>query len=181
MNIFVLDNSPSTCAKYHCDSHLVKMITEHNQILGSIKWHSIGVLKKKDISPSHYSFFAGFPRKHEDGTPHPYGIGYMNHPCTVWARECLENFEWLCQLTLEMCNEYTRRYKKIHKGEYILKWYYENKPHLKSLGQMTPFVQAMPTDVKNETDAVSAYRNYYIKYKTFAKWKHSDIPHWYKL
>lgn len=28
MNIFVLDLDPKTCAAYHCDKHVVKMIVE---------------------------------------------------------------------------------------------------------------------------------------------------------
>ena len=33
MNIFVLDDNLTNCAVYHNDKHLVKMITEQNQIL----------------------------------------------------------------------------------------------------------------------------------------------------
>ena len=38
--------------------------------------------------------------------------------------------------------------------------------------------QAMPDDVKNE-DSITAYRDYYVKYKKdFATWK-TSIPEWY--
>lgn len=181
MNIFVLDLDPEKCAKYHCDKHINKMIVEHNQILGSIAWTSRGFTKKSQITEELQSQFLGFPRKKENGTPFPYGIGYRNHPCTVWARECTENYKWLCELTIEMSKEYTRRYNRQNAGENIVKWYQENMPFLPVHGSMTPFAQAMPEDCKNP-DAVKAYRDYYKKYKVkFAKWAHSETPDWWEL
>lgn len=180
MNIFVLDLDPTKCAEYHCDKHLVKMITEHNQILGSIAYIARGIPRKKDITEKFINEnFQGFPRS-RDGNPHPYGIGYRNHPCTRWAAESAPNYSWLCKLNLAMCKEYTKRYKRTHAGEAITKWYQENMPKITGYG-MTPFVQAMPADVKNE-DPVKAYRDYYIKHKShIAKWAHSKKPEWYNV
>jgi hypothetical protein len=178
MNIFVLDTDPKKCAKYHCDKHLVKMITEHNQILGSIAYTARGINRKKDITPEFIEEnFKGFPRKN-GLLPHPYGIGYKNHPCTQWARQSLDNYQWLCTLTTEMCKEYTRRYGRKHAGEEICNWYKINHPNLPKTS-MTPFAQAMPDDCKHP-DAVIAYRNYYKQYKwRFAKWSHSPTPEWF--
>lgn len=178
MNIFVLDTNPTKCAEYHCDKHLVKMITEHNQILGSIAYTARGVHKKQDITQSFVSkHFQGFPRL-KDNAPHPYGIAYSNHPCTRWTAQSIENYKWLCELTLEMCKEYTKRYGRTHAGEAICKWYYSQMPSLPTC-EMTPFAQAMPEDVRN-VDAVKAYRDYYVKHKfEIAKWAHSDTPHWF--
>jgi len=180
MNIFVLDLDPKKCAEYHCDSHICKMITEHNQILGSIAYTARGVNRKAEITPEFINeFFQGFPRKHLDGKSHPYGIGYKNHPCTQWAKASRENYEWLCDLNLEMCKEYTKRYGRIHAGQRITEWYAHNQPRLKEIG-MTPFAQAMPDDCKNP-DVVKAYRKYYQDYKSrFAKWAHGPTPNWYK-
>jgi hypothetical protein len=179
MNIFVLDTDPGKCAEYHCDAHINKMCVEHCQILGSIAYTARGYTKKSQITKEVTDQFHGFPRKAADGSPHPYGIGYRNHPCTQWARECRENYEWLCQLTLEMCKEYTKRYGRKHACEDICNWYYENAPFLPLYGKMTPFAQAMPEDCK-DPNAVTAYRNYYKKYKArFAKWAHSPAPQWY--
>ena len=110
MNIFVLDLDPKKCAEYHCDKHLSKMCVEHSQILGSIAWTTRGINSKKEITEELQNQFKGFPRTKENGIPFPYGITHKNHPCTVWARECHENYQWLCDVTLEMCKEYTRRY-----------------------------------------------------------------------
>lgn len=180
MNIFILDLDPQKCAEYHCNSHLVKMITEHNQILGSIAYTARGISRKKDILPEFISkVFVGFPRKTEDGSPHPYGIGYANHPCTKWAAKSMQNYLWLCTLTLRMCEEYTKRYGRKHAGEDICRWYYSNMPASLPMLQMTSFAQAMPDECK-DPDAVKAYRSYYIKYKSsFAKWPDSRTPSWW--
>ena len=182
MNIFILDENPTKCAEYHCNKHLVKMITEHNQILGSIAYTSRGITRKKDITSEFIEKnFQGFPRKNEDGSPRPYGIGYKNHPCTTWAATSMGNYGWLCTLTLEMCKEYTKRYGKVHAGEAICRWYFTQAeaPDLLPTHKMTPFVQAMPDDCKNP-DAVKAYRKYYKEYKSgFAKWPEDRVPHWW--
>lgn len=178
MNIFVLDLDPVLCAQYHCDTHLIKMITEHNQILGSIAHTARGIKKKSEITPDYvWKNFQKFPRVTENQEPFPYGIGYKTHPCTQWAAASVQNYEWLCNLTLEMCKEYTRRYEKTHAGERICEWYKNNPPTLPKSG-MTPFAQAMPADCK-DPDAVKAYRTYYIKHKVkFAKWK-NGAPSWW--
>lgn len=179
MNIFVLDLDPEKCAQYHCDKHLVKMITESNQILGSIAYTARGVYRKVDITPVFIEkTFKGFPRQ-ENGKPHPYGIGYRNHPCTQWAAKSLGNYRWLCILNAEMSKEYTRRYGRKHAGEEITRWYATNHPELPMLG-VTPFAQAMPDDCKNP-NAVVAYRQYYKKHKArIAKWAHSPTPSWWE-
>jgi hypothetical protein len=181
MNIFVLDLDPQKCAEYHCDKHLVKRITEHNQILGSIAYTARGVNRKADITSEFVSkVFPGFPRKIED-RPHPYGIGYKNHPCTTWAGKSLNNYQWLCTLTAYMCKEYTKRYGRKHAGEDICRWYADNHPNLPMLG-ITQHAQAMPDDCKIHGDVVTAYRNYYKKYKSsFAKWAHSPKPEWFNV
>lgn len=182
MNIFVLDTDVKLCAKYHCDKHLVKMITEHNQILGSIAHSLRGVKSKKDITSEYvWKNFQKFPRVNQHQEPFPYGIGYKNHPCTKWAASSLSNYNWLCRLTDEMCKEYTNRYQKVHVGERICDWYFQNPPPNLPNIQMTPFVQAMPEELKIPNDAVSAYRNYYMKHKSkFAKWKNGP-PEWWNV
>ena len=178
MNIFVLDNDVTKAAQYHCDKHLVKMITEHNQILGSISHIFHGIKKKSEITPEYIQkYFSTFPRKDKEGNPHPYGIGYRSHPCTIWANESLHNYTWLIRVTEEMCKEYTKRYGKTNAGEAIVKWYKTNGPWFSRVSQ-TPFVLAMPDNLKSD-DAVHSYRLYYASHKAyFAKWKNGE-PEWW--
>lgn len=179
MNIFVLSPDPLQCAEYHCDKHIVKMITEHNQILGSISYVARGINAKKKITPDFIlETFSGFPRKDPSGAPWPYGIGYKDHPCTKWTGRSRQNYLWLCELNLYMCREFTKRWGREHAGEQITHWYLQNQPSLPSLG-LTPFAQAMPLSCKHP-DAVVAYRNYYMRYKAhFARWAYSKRPWWF--
>jgi hypothetical protein len=133
MNIFVLDLDPVKCAQYHVNCHSTKMIVEYSQLLCSAHW----------MTNSGFSI--------------PYKLSHKNHPCSVWVRECIENYLWLCDLGLSLCDEYTYRYG------------------------ITPFALAMPDEYK-VSDAVEAYRLYYIFEKhNLAMWKNREIPHWFKI
>lgn len=92
MNIFILDTDIKLSARYHVDRHIVKMPLETAQLLCTA--HHAGGTDKDTI---------------------PYRMTYKNHPCAMWARENISNYTWLCYFGLELCYEYTYRYKKVHK------------------------------------------------------------------
>ena len=97
MNIFWLDWDLEKCAEYHCDKHCTKMIVEYAQLLCTA--HHVLQDDRSDI---------------------PYRLVHKNHPCAIWARESLSNYLVLCELGLELCKEYTHRYKKTHKSKQVL-------------------------------------------------------------
>jgi hypothetical protein len=166
MNIFVLDSDLNKLSEYHADKHVVKMITEHNQMLCTA--HHI--LNSKYIStlPKEDRLKNGFV---------PYSKTHSNHPCSIWVRESLDNYVWLCEATIKLCNEYSYRYGKTHKGEEVVKFLINNVPDIKSKG-LTRFALAMPDDVKTD-DVILSYRNYYKKYKKHLFfWKKRKIPEW---
>jgi hypothetical protein len=138
MNIFVLSLVPREAAEYHCDKHVVKMILESAQLLYSAQW----VLAPATIPETAY-------RK-----------THVNHPCAVWVRESIENYQWLIDLGLALCSEYTFRYGKVHKTEAHLIWLAANPPPLPTTSR-TPFRMAMPDEYKCE-DPVLAYQAYYL-------------------
>lgn len=144
------------CAYYHCDKHVVKMITEHSQML-STAVRSTGI-------------DAGYKETH------------INHPCTKWVRESIDNWIWLWKLNDYLHDEWRYRYghpkNKNHKAWEVMKAL-PFPADLPNIG-LTPFVQAMPDEYKNE-DAVVAYRNYYKNEKKgFATWKNRAEPFWMK-
>jgi hypothetical protein len=151
MNIFYLDRDPETCAQYHCDKHVVKMILETAQLLCATQWLC--------------------------GTEAPYRLTHKNHPSTIWTRQSIHNYRWLCELGIQLSLEYTLRYGKVHKSQDIIQWCIDNEPQLPD----TPFVdppQAMPDYCKLD-NTVEAYRKYYINEKHgFAKWK-TSVPSWF--
>ena len=151
MNIFVLDKEVEKCAEYHCDKHVIKMILESAQMLSAVvrlNGHDIG-----------------------------YKLTHKNHPCTIWARESLSNYNWLVRLTRLLNYEYRYRYDKDvnHKSYDLVKTL--PIPDLPDIG-LTPFAQAMPEQYKNK-NAVKAYRDYYINEKSsFLTWTKRKKPKW---
>lgn len=154
MNIFYLHSDPQTCAAYHCDKHVVKMILETAQLLSTAHWESGGV--------------------------GPYKSTHKNHPSSLWTRCSIEHYLWLCSLGLALCEEYTSRYYKIHKCEEIINELSRMWPDIPSNGWTDP-PQCMPELFKDK-DTQTAYRRYYIGDKSsFAKWKNGNVPEWFKL
>ena len=114
-----------------------------------------------------------------EGGEAPYKLSHRNHPCSIWARECVENYVWLCDLGLALSKEYSHRYNKRHKSQDIIEWCYDKIPNLRNNGVMTPFALAMPDEGKIG-NVVESYREYYMKEKRgFATWKKRPIPVWF--
>ena len=146
MNIFFLHFNPKICSKMHVDKHVIKMILETCQLLCS----------------AHYFFKTEYQP--------PYKLTHKNHPSSLWTRESLDNYDWLCELGLELCKEYTYRYRKIHKCEKYIYELKENKPCIKSIGFTKPKL-AMP-DMYKSDDAIDSYRQYYFFEKmSLHSWK----------
>jgi len=157
MNIFILDTDVKKCAEYHNDKHVVKMILESAQLL-------CGVHHMTESSMDYV----------------PYKLSHKNHPCSIWARENMSNYLWLCELGLELCKEYTHRYGRRHKSQEVIEWCIENRPKIPEDDFTTP-PKAMPEEYK-VNDVVQSYRNYYIgEKKSFSKWKNRDSPVWFNL
>jgi hypothetical protein len=179
MNIFVLDNNPTVAAQSLCDKHVVKMILESAQLLSTAHRYLDGYYSTK-LTKSGRKYTT-----YRHSNPITDGFLYqstmINHPCTIWTRETNSNYDWLASHAVEMCNEYTSRYGKIHTSNNLLVWLQKNRPANITNGSLTPFAQAMPDIYKNE-DAVMAYRAYYIGAKArFARWKNNKIPEWWVL
>jgi hypothetical protein len=155
MNIFFLDEDVKKCAQYHVDKHVVKMILETAQLL-------CGVHHVTAHDTSHV----------------PYKLSHKNHPCSIWCRESLSNYLYLCELGLELCKEYTYRYGKRHKSQDVIEWCVTNKVKICDKGFTNP-PKAMPDEYKVD-DVVKSYRNYYRGAKSgFAVWKNRQVPEWY--
>ena len=155
MNIFVLDWDVKKCAQYHNDKHVVKMILETAQLLCGVHHMT-----------------------HQVTHQVPYKLSHKNHPCSIWARESLTNYLWLCELGLELSKEYTYRYGKRHKSQDVIEWCIVNKPQIPDKGFTEP-AKAMPEQYKVKS-VVESYRNYYNGEKvSFSKWKNRKIPNWF--
>lgn len=139
MNIFFLHWNPRIAAQYHCDKHVVKMIIETAQLLYSVHWTLNSPLPVN-----------------------AYKLAHKNHPCSIWVRQSLTNYFWLCTLGWWLCKEYQYRYgeHKTHKTEEHILWLIHNAPELPNIGMTFPAL-AMPEQYKTD-NPIRAYRKFYI-------------------
>lgn len=163
MNIFVLAENPKIAATYHCDKHVVKMIVETAQLLCNVH---------------HY---------YDNSLSNLYKKTHINNPCSIWVRSSSDNYKWLSELGLSLCDEYTKRYDKVHKTTELLKFLANNIPLKSNSLGITRFPLVMPDELKIYSEnvfneAINSYRNFYIKDKVrFAKWKNTETPKWFKI
>lgn len=137
LNIFVLDADYRKAAQMACDRHCVKMILESTQLLcTSILIH---------------------------GGDAPYKKTHSRHPSTIFTAKTKQNWLWVRNYALALCEEYTYRYKKIHKCQAIIE---SLVPTVIPDGSLTSFPQAMPDAFKRK-DVVEAYRTYYREGKGY--------------
>ena len=163
----------------HNDKHCVKMILEYSQLLSTAHRSLDGV-------PVNGKTATGRNVKRWVLDDHLESILYkathLNHPSAVWVRQSKENYIWLANMLIALCEEYTYRYGKTHKVErdglcFVL---LKNVP--KNIGNKGWFepTPAMPDNVKVTGDSIASYRAYYINNKThLANWKKRTTPEWY--
>ena len=178
MNIFVLDEDPYASARMMCDKHIPKMVVESAQMMASALRRHGATDEDMPLTKS--------------GTP--YKGGYQHHPCTVWAGETQDNFDWLADHAYKLLCEYWERFGKEHACTIPIMHMYNMELDLPE-GELTPFALAMPDEYRprrinrlnqhglcshaSGDDAVKAYRAYYHS-KTFAKWeKGTPAPDWW--
>ena len=153
MNIFATNKCPKKSARFLDNKRVIKMITECNQLLCT------ALYLKGEIAP--------------------YKPTHINHPCTKWVCESVDNYMWIYNHCLELCKIYTEVYDKIHKGETILKTlptylhkypkYYVNCARNKLLN----------LDFTNIENVFDAYKNYlhirWLRDKNGPKWGVDNI------
>ena len=144
MNIFMLDRDVNVNAQYHCDKHVVKMVLEYTQLLCSVMHAN----DYEDI---------------------PYKKTHFNHPCAIWARWSLANYQYLWDLTDALGKEYTYRYGKVHKSHKLLiDGFIPRNIKMKSTDLNLDFPNC--TSIKDGsigTDIVNIYREYYKRDKAY--------------
>ena len=157
MNIFFLDKTPELSAEYLCDKHIPKMLLESAQMLSTAVQNYTGRIEEL------------------------YKPAYPNHPMTKWVGSTFSNFQWALENAVYISDEYTKRFKKLHKSSRILNVIYDNQ-YYKDIPdeRFTEPPQCMPDEYKDK-DYVTAYRRYYNNDKKyFAKWeKGRSCPEWW--
>jgi Pyrimidine dimer DNA glycosylase len=152
MNIFVTSPCPRQSAKYLDNKRKIKMCLESTQMLcTALNVH---------------------------GVETPYKTAHLNHPCSIWVRQSKQNFLWLWEHALELSDEYTRIYGKVHACKAILTQIKQSGDVLPDIG-LTPFANCarakdLGIDFTSETDIYLAYQSYLNK-----RWENDKrTPEW---
>jgi hypothetical protein len=175
MNIFYLDRDVKTCATYHNDKHVVKMILEYAQLLSTAHRMLDG---DEYIDASSGRRIKRWRLKNESMENILYKASHINHPSAIWVRQSNNNYNWLMCLLQDLLQEYTYRYGKIHATDRLVYWLRKPPANI-PVGYFTQPTPAMPDEYK-VPDSVQSYRNYYVgAKKTMAKWKKRPIPEWW--
>ena len=166
MNIFILDYDLEKSSKYHCDKHVVKMILESVQLLCTSLHESkeiYNIIKPIEI---------------------PYKSTHKNHPCAIWARASITNYNILALITLHLAHEFKFRFNKGYKSytTAVTHRLIDEKQILANNSGITynkaHFVTCVPDDCLMD-DVVDSYRCYYNKHKQHLfTWKNKCVPDW---
>jgi len=135
MNIFYFVHNVNLNAKLLDDKRVVKMIVETTQLLSNALFLN--------------------------GEAPIYSPTHLKHPCSIWAAKSSANWLWLRKYGLALTDEYTKRYKKVHKCRSIIQTI-ECKTIKKDSFSEPP--QCMPDKYKM-TVTGRAYMNYYVNEK----------------
>ena len=174
MNIFYLHKEPEVSARLHCDKHVVKMIIEYAQMLSTahrmVDGEQYYGLSKNGRRIARWRH----PNSNLENVL--YKASHINHPSAVWVRENAIQYQYMYDLFVALCDEYTYRYGKVHMTDSKLRDVLNNIPDKMPLGEWREPPQAMPDDVKSES-SLDAYHKYYREYKkSFAKWTNREVP-----
>jgi hypothetical protein len=172
MNLFTVSTCPVTCARQLPDKLVVKMILETAQLL----------------STAHHEVM---------GTTEAYGVPlykptHKNHPCAVWVRASRNNYHWAFDHFVALCEEYTRRYGKVHATETKLRRALCSAPDALMYTGLTTPPACMPDEYKaqHEIDAghwpCESYRRYLAEGKSYTvdvakAWAKADTPPWWAV
>lgn len=176
INIFYLSEDPRQAAKWMVDKHVIKMILETAQILSTAH----RVLDGKEVVGKNEK---GRKTTHwvlEDSREDIlYKCTHKNHPSSVWARQSVENYNWLVDHLFSLGDEYYHRYGKRHASITKLGFTLQSPPFSLKEWDATPMPSCMPDECKISDDPVLNYQEYYRTSKaSMHSWKSRDVPSW---
>lgn len=161
MNIFVLDQDPALCARYHNDRHVSRMILDCAQLLSTAHL----MLDGRRVAEKRVPIVE---------RPH-----FVNHPCARWVRQCRANYFWTVQLMVSLGAQYAMRTGKINELDKFSEKYMAAWPYNITLDEQTEFACVVPVQCERRT-VVDSYRAYYFEEKQDqAVWTMVGAPDWW--
>jgi len=168
MNIFLTNYNPAIASQHLDDLRLNKMILETAQIL----------------SQAYRYFFGDNDKLYKDT--------HINHPCCVWVRKSVKNYNWLVFYFIELNSERFYRAGKNHLSYTKLSRLFENKISGKKMSYSVNITYI--DDINFDFDC-STYKDtnlrLTVKYqktlidkwnsdKRLPKWTKRGVPEFYK-
>jgi hypothetical protein len=156
VNIFYLHPCAAVSASYMHDKHVVKMIVESAQLLSTAAQM---VCMERDTRL--------------------YKPCYINHPCAVWTRLSVDNYEWLYQHYISLIKIYEFTYNDEHRSAELMKALKEYLVLMPKTGFTEPPL-CMPDEYKvpNVSHYIS-YRKYYLAEKAKKRhYRRIKPPYW---
>lgn len=196
VNFFYLENRDindtsawaATCAEYHGDKHLHKMIVEYAQIMSTV-WHfSVHPCQLKTTrctcTIEEGSLPAGLYKK-----------SHIHHPVVLWCQKNIQHYNAMLDVALALSNERRRRneflpnnkkYTARHRTEDVLAVLQQFTPNIPNVEWMDP-PKCMPSCYFNHDgkvlSTVESYRLFYAGHKiriAKLKWHPIAEPEWMK-
>jgi hypothetical protein len=177
MNIFYLHRDPKLCAQMHNDKHVVKMILEYAQLLSTAHRILDGTLVEGLSKSGRKAKRYQLPDA-RDGIL--YTATHSNHPSAVWARADEVHYRWLFSLWIQLMDEYTHRYGKVHASSRLIGSLNRAPNNIKYEGGFVEPPPAMPEHYRVPGNAIQSYHNYYIGDKrNMSRWTNREMPLWF--
>jgi hypothetical protein len=94
-----------------------------------------------------------------------YKATHENHPCVVWARSSSSNALWLYAHAIYMCEEFSKRFAKIHKSQEVIEETFkrlyslpDTRPDKSDRGKYFPIEWVNVSGVDGDLSVFEAYR-----------------------
>ena len=114
MNIFYLSENAQECAQMHLSKHVTKMCIEYPQLMSTAHRVLDGYeeIEKRYVHGSMPARYRNTKvwRLNDARDATIYKATHINHPSAIWCRENKENYKWLYDMWVCLCDEYTYRY-----------------------------------------------------------------------
>lgn len=181
MNIFRLSDDPAEVARFQCNAHAVKMITESAQMLSTSHRMIDGYSEPRITKTGKVSKRLKYTHPTLDHVL--YKSVHETHPCTVWTNMSDSNYMWHYKLFIAMCDEYTYRYGKVHACDRKFRDLFSTPPENIPVGPETPQLLAMNEHPECifPNDPIKSYRMFYQTKQTRfpMRWTKRDVPDWF--
>tara|TARA_B100001939_G_scaffold194960_1_gene167693 strand:- start:256 stop:807 length:552 start_codon:yes stop_codon:yes gene_type:complete len=180
MNLFILDNDPVIAAQSQCDIHVNKMIVESGQMLSTVHRMLDGTMERR-LSKSG-KVRVQYWKLDDEREDILYKACHFNHPCTIWTRESVGNYEWHYKHFIALCKEKEYRTGKEHLTYTKLGKILKRPPYNIPIDPMTPFKLAMKSNPECMMECpVESYRAFYQtkQHRFKMNWTKRQVPEWF--